>query len=61
MAYVSERLQVPYEETWTCYEGGDVHCGVCGACQERRAGFHDAGVFDPTVYADHTIYEAPDV
>lgn len=55
------RLNVPYEDTWTCYEGGVVHCGVCGACQERRAGFHDAQVPDPTVYADHTVYEAPDV
>lgn len=61
IAYEGSQMDVPYEETWTCYEGGDVHCGICGACQERRAGFHDAGVHDPTVYADTTIYEAPDV
>lgn len=61
IAKEGNQLGVPYELTWTCYEGGDIHCGVCGACQERRAGFREAGVFDPTVYADHTIYEADHV
>jgi len=30
-----KKLHVPYEKTWTCYEGGDIHCGKCGACVER--------------------------
>lgn len=60
IAQEGARLGVPYERTWTCYEGGDVHCGVCGSCQERRAGFREAGVPDPTVYADLTIYEKPE-
>ncbi len=45
-------LGVPFEHTWTCYEGGDVHCGACGACTERRealAGLEDP---DPTMYAN---------
>lgn len=50
------RLGVPYELTWTCYEGGEIHCGVCGSCQERREGFRLAGVLDPTHYADLTTY-----
>lgn len=46
------RLGVVWEETWSCYEGGDVHCGRCGTCVERREAFRDAGVTDPTTYAD---------
>jgi 7-cyano-7-deazaguanine synthase len=43
-------LGVPYADTWSCYEGGDVHCGLCGTCVERRASFVEAGLVDPTVY-----------
>lgn len=46
------RLQVPFEDTWSCYEGGDVHCGRCGTCVERIEAFRDAGVPDPTEYED---------
>jgi len=44
------RLGVPYADTWSCYEGGEVHCGACGICVERRESFQLAGVPDPTVY-----------
>jgi 7-cyano-7-deazaguanine synthase len=44
-------LGVPFAETWSCYEGGEVHCGRCGTCVERREAFHLAGVKDPTVYS----------
>ena len=44
------RLGVPYADTWSCYEGGGVHCGLCATCGERRASFVEAGVYDPTVY-----------
>lgn len=43
-------LGVPYEATWSCYKGGDVHCGKCGTCVERREAFHLANVPDPTEY-----------
>lgn len=42
----------PFAETWSCYKGGDIHCGSCGTCVERREAFHLAGVHDPTSYAD---------
>lgn len=45
-------LGVPFDLTWSCYEGDSVHCGRCGTCVERREAFTIAGVFDPTVYAD---------
>lgn len=45
------QLKVPFELTWSCYEGGDLHCGQCGTCIERREAFAEAGVEDPTQYA----------
>ena len=41
---------VPYRETWSCYEGGKVHCGECGTCIERIEAFRDAQIPDPTIY-----------
>lgn len=36
IAQLGTKLGVPYEDTWTCYEGGDEPCGLCGACTERE-------------------------
>ena len=44
-------LGVDFARTWSCYKGGDIHCGTCGTCVERREAFLDAGIPDPTVYA----------
>jgi 7-cyano-7-deazaguanine synthase len=44
-------LEVDFSETWSCYKGGEIHCGVCGTCVERREAFILAGLPDPTVYA----------
>lgn len=44
-------LGVPFALTWSCYVGGDRHCGKCGTCVERKEAFVRAGVPDPTVYA----------
>jgi 7-cyano-7-deazaguanine synthase len=46
------RLGVPFAETWSCYRGGERHCGRCGTCVERREAFMLAGVDDPTAYED---------
>ena len=43
-------LGVDFAETWSCYKGGEIHCGVCGTCVERREAFLLAGLQDPTVY-----------
>lgn len=49
---LGERLGVAWEDTWSCYEGGAVHCGRCATCVERREAFWEAGVADPTRYKD---------
>ncbi len=43
-------LGVPFERTWSCYRGGETHCGKCGTCADRRAAFVESGVPDPTEY-----------
>ena len=43
-------LHVPFEETWSCYEGNETHCGQCGTCIERREAFYLAGIEDSTLY-----------
>jgi 7-cyano-7-deazaguanine synthase len=45
-----QELGVNLAETWTCYKGGEHHCGTCGACVERREAFSLAGVLDRTLY-----------
>jgi 7-cyano-7-deazaguanine synthase len=53
---LGQRLGVVWENTWSCYAGGGLHCGTCPTCRARREGFRKAGVKDPTVYdADYTI------
>lgn len=43
-------LSIPSEMTYSCYKGGEVHCGKCGTCTERRESFQLAGIPDPTPY-----------
>lgn len=49
-------LGAPLYLTWSCYDGGAVHCGRCGTCVERQQAFHLAGVPDPTEYADRNYW-----
>lgn len=46
-------LKVPYELTWSCYEGEDQPCGKCGTCLDRIAAFEKNGVRDPLM--DHCV------
>ncbi len=45
-------LGVDFVHTWSCYKGGDIHCGKCGTCTERKEAFALAGLEDPTVYLE---------
>ncbi len=51
------RLGVDYTRSWSCYKGGEIHCGRCGTCVERREAFHLAGAEDPTIYADPDFWK----
>lgn len=47
---IGHRLGVDFAMTWTCYKGGPIHCGTCGACLERKYALrHDEGL-DVTRY-----------
>ena len=43
-------LGVPFEKTWSCYQGQDYACGVCESCRLRLRGFAEAAVRDPLPY-----------
>ena len=44
------KLGIDYSMTYSCYKGGEHHCGVCGTCRERKEAFTLAGVKDDTIY-----------
>ncbi len=52
------KFGTPFADTWSCYKGGDLHCGRCGTCVERREAFAIAGVKDPTAYADPDFWKS---
>jgi 7-cyano-7-deazaguanine synthase len=47
---LGKKLGVDYAKTWSCLFGRAHHCGVCAACEQRKAGFGAAGIPDPTTY-----------
>jgi 7-cyano-7-deazaguanine synthase len=68
IAHIALTLEVPLEETWSCYKGGDIHCGRCGTCVERLEAIHGAiamhkeetGLttwYDRTRYADSEFWK----
>ena len=44
------KIGVPFELTWSCYEGHEKACGVCGTCRDRIKAFKENGVMDPVEY-----------
>jgi 7-cyano-7-deazaguanine synthase len=58
IARMGHELGVDFSHTWSCYKGGDVHCGTCGTCVERREAFANAGLTDPTPYLVSSEFQA---
>lgn len=52
IAKIGKILGVDYSKTYSCYKGGEKHCGKCGTCVERKEAFKDAGIDDPTEYEE---------
>ena len=50
IARKGKELGIDYSLTWSCYKGGEQHCGKCGTCQERKEALQEAGIKDPTKY-----------
>ena len=50
IARIGKKLGIDYTETWSCYKGGEVHCGKCGTCVERKEALAEAGIEDKTLY-----------
>lgn len=44
------KLHAPYHMTWSCYEGGEKPCGVCGTCLDRKAAFLANNIEDPAIF-----------
>ena len=61
IARVAIRNQFDLSQTWSCYKGGEVHCGKCGTCVERLEAIHSAIIearsYGGVEYEDKTVYE----
>jgi 7-cyano-7-deazaguanine synthase len=49
---IGKKLNVPFANTYSCYEGKETHCGLCGACHSRKQALQTAGIKDETIYID---------
>lgn len=52
IARKGKELGLDYTQTWSCYKGGEIHCGKCGTCRERKEALAAAGIEDLTPYED---------
>ena len=52
IAAIGKTLGIDYSKTYSCYKGGERHCGKCGTCVERKEALAFAGIDDPTDYEE---------
>jgi 7-cyano-7-deazaguanine synthase len=57
IARAAKALDVDVSMTWSCYKGGDIHCGKCGTCVERLEAFAEAEIEDQTEYLDNEFWK----
>ena len=60
IARIGKRLGLDYTETWSCYKGGEKHCGKCGTCIERKEALQEAGIHDATEYEEQASCQPAD-
>lgn len=53
IAKTAKKLNVDLSKTWSCYKGGDIHCGTCSTCRERILAIKKAGIEDKTEYKEN--------
>lgn len=53
IAQIGKELGIDYSKTYSCYKGGELHCGKCGTCVERKEALLGAGIIDTTKYEDN--------
>lgn len=58
IAKQSVQYRVPLHETWSCYQGGEQHCGRCGTCVERLEAIAYANAEDSSDYADREFWQS---
>lgn len=52
IAKIGKKIGIDYSKTYSCYKGGEKHCGKCGTCVERKEALRDAGIDDRTEYEE---------
>ncbi|MBD5358408.1 MAG: 7-cyano-7-deazaguanine synthase QueC [Bacteroides sp.] len=52
IARIGKEIGVDYAMTYSCYKGGERHCGKCATCVERKEAMAEAGIDDPTIYEE---------
>lgn len=52
IAAIGKEIGLDYSKTYSCYKGGEKHCGKCGTCVERKEALTEAGINDPTEYEE---------
>lgn len=54
IALIGKDIGVDFSLTYSCYNGEETHCGVCGTCTERQEALQG---FDPTVYKQLSLFK----
>lgn len=52
---LATKIAAPIHLSWSCYHGGDVHCGACGPCGLRQTAFAMNHLTDPVAYANPAL------
>ena len=47
---LAKKLNINLKDTYSCYIGGETHCGICSACKSRKKAFKFSNTEDPTIY-----------